>query len=548
MNGRSPTFRSPGFPSGQSLLLLVVAVTVARLLYVFFLCPFSLAEDEAQYWEWSRHLDWSYYTKGPGVAWAIGASTWVQRALGLPLNEAWVRLPAVISGGVLAWAVGRCALEAGGSSRAGLFAAGLVLLCPFYQIGALLMTIDPPYLACWALACLGALRALLGGSRPGWWLLGVAFACGFIFKYTMLLFLPGLLVFVLVYRKRLALARGWGIHAAIAAMVGALGLVPVAVWNAQNDWGTIAHLLGHLGAPGGDLPKKPGGVRVNPMWTISFIGQQFMFAPAIIIAIWSVAGVVRGRMIVAMRGAGALLAWLGTPVAAFYLIVTLFTDGEGNWAASAYVSWFALGGILVEREMSRHGERVREWRAQPPPRKRAGFFRRSPESPVQVLWHATVGAGAFLAVGCVLLLPLSRLPGASEFMRAGRITSAPAVADEVRELAARVSPSGEWQGALIIAQHYGVAHQLAFYLPGHPTIYCTSSRMGGRKTQHDFWEQTDLRSPSLVGMNAVCLGATEEQWTHLFERVEPIGPLETSHKKDRLNFLCYGYKGLGGGE
>lgn len=517
-------------------------------MYVFFLCPFSLAEDEAQYWEWSRHLDWSYYTKGPGVAWAIGASTWVQRVLGAPLSEGWVRLPAVISGGVLAWAVGRCALEAGMSARAGLYAAGLVLLCPFYQVGALIMTIDPPYLACWALACLGALRALLGRSRSGWWLLGGAFACGFIFKYTMLLFLPGLLVFLVVNRKRLALARGWGIHAAIAAMVGALGLVPVIVWNAQNEWGTIAHLLGHLGAPGGDLPKKPATPRINPMWTIGFIGEQMMFAPAIIIAIWSAVGAARGRLVVAMRGAGGLLAWLGAPVAAFYLIVTLFTDGEGNWAASAYVSWFALGGMLAEREMRLNRARVRRWLAMPPPRKRAGFFRKGPESPVQVLWHATVGVGVFVGVTCALLMPLSRLPGASESVRAGRITSAPLVALEVRELAARVSPSGNWQDALIITQHYGVAHQLAFYLPGHPTIYCTSSRMGGRKTQHDFWEHTDLRSPALIGKNAVCLGATEEQWTHLFERVEPIGPLETNHKKDRLNFLCYGYKGLGGGE
>ena len=36
---------------------------------------FDLHFDEAQYWEWSQQLDWSYYSKGPLVAWLIAAST-----------------------------------------------------------------------------------------------------------------------------------------------------------------------------------------------------------------------------------------------------------------------------------------------------------------------------------------------------------------------------------------------------------------------------------------------------------------------------------------
>ena len=32
---------------------------------------FDLHYDEAQYWEWAQQLDWSYYSKGPLVAWSI---------------------------------------------------------------------------------------------------------------------------------------------------------------------------------------------------------------------------------------------------------------------------------------------------------------------------------------------------------------------------------------------------------------------------------------------------------------------------------------------
>ena len=52
-------------------MLLVVLVAAARLVYLKWLCPYNLVEDEAFYWEWSRRLEWSYYSKGPGVAWSI---------------------------------------------------------------------------------------------------------------------------------------------------------------------------------------------------------------------------------------------------------------------------------------------------------------------------------------------------------------------------------------------------------------------------------------------------------------------------------------------
>ena len=48
-----------------------------------------LIADEAHYWEWSRRLDWSYYSKGPMVAYLIALPT----RLGAN-TEFWVRLPA----------------------------------------------------------------------------------------------------------------------------------------------------------------------------------------------------------------------------------------------------------------------------------------------------------------------------------------------------------------------------------------------------------------------------------------------------------------------
>src|SRR4051812_33800740 len=47
---------------------------VSHLRYLRNDCPIDLSGDEAHYWDWSRQLDLSYYSKGPMVAWLIRAS------------------------------------------------------------------------------------------------------------------------------------------------------------------------------------------------------------------------------------------------------------------------------------------------------------------------------------------------------------------------------------------------------------------------------------------------------------------------------------------
>src|SRR5439155_373752 len=38
---------------------LIVGSALLRLLYLACNCPLDLSPDEAHYWDWSRHLDWS---------------------------------------------------------------------------------------------------------------------------------------------------------------------------------------------------------------------------------------------------------------------------------------------------------------------------------------------------------------------------------------------------------------------------------------------------------------------------------------------------------
>src|SRR3954451_17353019 len=84
-----------------ALILVSSALHVAYLVHD---CPLDLAPDEAHYWDWSRHLDWSYYSKGPLVALLIRGSCelfgpWSEALTGTQVLA--VRLPAIVCGVLL---------------------------------------------------------------------------------------------------------------------------------------------------------------------------------------------------------------------------------------------------------------------------------------------------------------------------------------------------------------------------------------------------------------------------------------------------------------
>src|SRR5947207_5082636 len=98
------TAARPGWTCRGWAIFLILAAAILRILYFVNHCPLDLAPDESHYWDWSRHLDWSYYSKGPLVAWLIRLScslcgSWSVELTGSEMLA--VRLPAVLCGSLL---------------------------------------------------------------------------------------------------------------------------------------------------------------------------------------------------------------------------------------------------------------------------------------------------------------------------------------------------------------------------------------------------------------------------------------------------------------
>ncbi|MEO0511552.1 MAG: glycosyltransferase family 39 protein [Planctomycetota bacterium] len=529
----------------QATVVLVAAVTLARVFYALLLNPYPLIEDEAHYWEWARRLDWSYYSKGPGIAALIRAGVEV-----FGHTEGAVRIGSALASGVTAMSVAGLAREAFRRSalrgRAAFFSACACFLTPAFQVTALLGTIDGPYVASWAAASWAALRAFRTNAIRVWLGFGLAVAIGFTFKYTVLLLIPGVVLFGLVHRRTRRRLRDRPFGLVLGLMTCLLGLVPVLVWNAQNDWATVRHLLGHLGVEGGDQPSSGEPYRV--VQTLEYVGVQLavlgatsgMIAAALV-------GMVRHRRPQNPNYRGQLFCvCCAGPILVFYFVVSFFTEPEANWPIAGYVTLLSMAGYTLVNGMVIYRGRVALWRELPRPRPRAGFFRKQPETFRQAAWTAMLVSGIVTGVGLLRIdLVADGVNGAlGTEISLGRLTSARAMAQDAAALGDRVAAEAGLDGPpLFIAQHYGRASLLAFYLPGRPTVYCASAFTGGRRSQYDVWAETDLADPGLAGRTAVLSGAKQWQWAEAFDEVEPVGPLERDHKK-RAVFVGRGFRGF----
>ncbi len=498
-----------------TLILTLLALRIAWQ----WVSPYTLIEDEAHYWEWSRRLGWSYYSKGPGVAWVIRASTGF-----LGDTEFAVRLPAAIAAAIGAWGVAAAARDHFAHlahTRQLAFLSALLYICvPGLAVAGMVMTIDAPYIACWAWASAFALRALLLGKHRAWIGFGLFIALGFLFKYTVLLLLPGVLLAALLTRaKRPRINPAW---LGAGLVVALLGLLPVGIWNAHHDWATVRHLLGHLGMRGGDteptLAYHPEPWTI--MWSLEYIALQVLVGgPVTLLALFAWRNARRNADAHTATVIRAMIA-LALPILAFYFLVSLVAQTEGNWAMSAFVTLIPPAAWGVYDAVARR------------------------DHPLKFAW----GAALFMGAALLLMFPaahaIARLPVVGHYMPLYRMTGMRAhAADARRALDQLRDRTGK--EPLVMSEHYGRASQLAFYLPGHPTVYCTSAQVGGRKTQYDMWEETDLSNPEtlapLLGRPGLLMGGRPDQWSCAFDGLTDIGPLAAEPKDDRTTYTGLGF-------
>lgn len=449
----------------------VVCFTLFNAAYVGWWCPLDLAPDEAHYWDWSRRLDWGYYSKGPLIAWLIrlGCLLFGDTPFG-------VRSVAVGCGGLILLGLWRLTKLATGCDRTALGVVLAAMTHPAATAAGVLSTIDGPFLACWAWAAVAAFRR-------NWVAAGLLVAAGTLAKPTMLLFPACVLLLVLIrpeWRSRRLL---------VFFPLSVLGLVPLGVWNAAHDWVSVRHLYGHAG----------NGGEVTPWYSpLAFVGGQFALLLGGWFVLWAVA-VWRFR---AWRSdANTALLWcLSVPVFGAFLLASVRTTGELNWPVAAYLSGAVLVAMWLRQDL------VPRWRIGLTCLIVLGLsfsvVARWPGVVRPALAAVSPGPSDSQPTPVRRLDPTCRL--------AGWRTLAEAV-DEARKLAGDETE--------FVTMAWNVPGELGFYCSGHPTVYTFAPAVGDRFSQYDLWRPNPVAdAQAFRGKTFVYVG--DRLPDGVFERLE----------------------------
>ncbi len=518
----------------KSRLFLILAVlTVLRLV----VCGlFELSPDEAYYYQWAQHPDLAYYSKGPGVAMTILASTKLFGA-----TEFGVRAfsPILALGSsLLVFALARRIYD----ERTGFWAAILTQCLPIFNVGALLMTIDPLSIFFWLLAVWSFWRALENSPRwSGWWLLsGLAVGLGSLAKYTNLAALVSMALVLTLVRVWRVEWRRPGIYSAL--LVAGLCMIPPVLWNNSHNWITLTHL-----SERGNLET---GFAIHPEEPFMFLGEHLgVYSPLIFAAL--LISFACGLWHVSNHRKTAFLIGFSAPLIFLYFGLSIKEAGEANWTAP---------GIVTLAIFATH-----DW------------LRRIQRKPWFRGWTiAALALGVFISLLAMVTEPLRSLGvrwpyslDAGARLQGWRETGQTVTAVR-HEIEAKIGTP-----VFLIANKYQVAASLGWYLPEKPLaragdtpLYIPESQM--IQNQYSFWPSYDTFDEAdaheldpfnteeaginrFMGKNALYItdraeGKPAEALMRGFERWEYAGEKVISKhglpiRKIRF-FICFNYKTL----
>ena len=478
---------------------LIILVTLFRFWYA---TQLELIGDEAYYWYCSRHLDWSFFDKGPGAAVTIFLGTHLFGDTVFGVRFFAVLLSATT--GIGLFVLARMLY----SARAAFWTLMIVLFMPLYAVGSILMTIDPLSIFFWTMAaitfwkstnpplnstdnahnsvapvlapssnctlsrCAPSARwsASLSASFKGgfkeiifWILTGAFVGLGMLAKYTNLVELLCFALFCLwspAQRRQFKRPHFYVMLATVLCFA-----FPMVIWNCEHHGIGIIHLLHR-----GDLDHAWS---IKPVEILTFFGAQagvispLFFIGVMLSVFWPQYDDLHAE-------ATRYLRSLFIPLFVFYSCLSLNKAAEPNWPAPCYVA----GMILLAGNWQ---ALVRRW-------------------PWAKKWIVT--AFVIAALETVLLhntfwlhLPLpqswnqSKNPIVQKISEAYRKLGVVDPLDRTRGGASiaqhALELSQKYKTSFFISDNYQTASLLSFYLPAHPDTY--EADWGRIKDQFSIW-------------------------------------------------------------
>lgn len=426
----------------NSLLLLTLLNVVVAWLRIQYINTngIDLSTEEAQYWLWSKNLDWSYYSKPPLIAWVNYLSGTI-----MPHGELSVKINAIMIGFVSLYPLYFLAKRIYHQNKIAVTAVLLLLTFPFFNYISTYFTTDSLVFLFWMFTLLYTWKAIESG-RPKHWIFAALFmGLGLLSKYTMVLFYPALVIFLLFEKQFVRHFKGLVIFTAVSLLF----LLPVLFWNINHEFVSFKHVFHLSGAT--------QSYSLSEMFSNlgEYLGSQLLVLSPfyILLIIFTVHSFTKERkQKLSLMGTRYLII----PIVLIWGVFSLIAvkNIEANWLIFSY----GVVPILLANY----------------------FFLDFP-----VKWKAVVIA-ATVSLQILMMNPsildqwgLKKLYS-PEFDTLHRFAGWKELGEKVTQL--NQEPDDK---TFIFSDNYHIASELAFYTEGQPQTYCIN--LGRRMNQFDMW-------------------------------------------------------------
>ena len=410
----------------KTAYILIIFLALFSTIYNGFL---PLHGDEAYYWVWSKHLQAGYYDHPPMIAFLIYLTNFISQ------SEWGVRLVNVLSmsaAAIYIFKLTKILSDEKTALNAVIIFSSVILT----HAGYIITTPDSPLILFWSISLYYTYRALFIGEKKDFILTGLFLGLLMLSKYTAILYIAGVVIFMLLKRRDLFLNP----YMYLAVIIASIVVSPMLIWNYQHDWISFTFQLHH---------GSTSSYEIYPHLFFDFFGGQFgIFSPVFAAVLFFF--LIKDKLY--FKDDKLFFISLSIVVTLlFFMYKSLYTRMALNYSAPAYIGAAVLLAVIISKYELRKTFK-------------AGL--------IVALIFTILGRVAFLFF----------LPYVQERMYGNK--------EAVKLLATHAKEGDSFYG-----DHLTIAAYLTYYLPNHPDA---DLALPSRYSQYDMWRKKDYLKDGLV--------------------------------------------------
>lgn len=308
------------------MISLLSAFLLLRLIFWFVAFPNS---DEAYYWLWGQHLDWSYYDHPPLQAWIQGVFTALFGRSAFTL-----RLPNLFSNAALFYTYYQIVRYL--HQNLGIWKVLLLVIAsPLYFVFLALAWHDHLLITFSLISTYLFIRFLdeylTDGKGKAWRLYGsaIALSLAFLSKYNAVFVAIGFFATLITNARLRPLFRDRRLYLAIAIALTAL--IPIVIWNVSNDFLSFRYYV--------DRSVRPivPGIKIGSFLGFTLV-SFFVISPFCWIGFYQL---LKSRL--SIHSIYPIVAfWIFVPSTIALTIISLISAALYYWNITAYLLLFPL--------------------------------------------------------------------------------------------------------------------------------------------------------------------------------------------------------------